>query len=108
MEKFRITNNSLLKEPLLISSFQKWAEAQVAFNLASAKVPEDPKAKPGKTPVNSLEAKSFFLSVRLLKEFPLGIEPKQLELEVGETKELFVSCFPAAWTLEAAASSAAR
>lgn len=32
-----------------------------------------------------------------VQEFPFTIEPKQLELEVGETKELSVSCFPVAW-----------
>ena len=37
-------------------------------------------------------------SVRTSQEFPFTIEPKQLELEVGETKELSVSCFPVAWT----------
>lgn len=33
----------------------------------------------------------------VFKEFPFTIEPKQLELEVGETKELSVSCFPVTW-----------
>ncbi|CAK8990089.1 unnamed protein product [Durusdinium trenchii] len=70
IENFRITNNSFLK-------------ADVAFSLASAaKVPDDPKAKAKAAPAPSLE------------EFPFTIEPKQLELEVGETKELSVSCFP--------------
>lgn len=72
IENFRITNNSLLK-------------ADVAFSLASAKVPEDPKAKPGGKGAAAPNP---------LEEFPFTIEPKQLELEVGETKELSVSCFP--------------
>jgi len=37
------------------------------------------------------------LNITDLKEFPFTIEPKQLELEVGETKELSVSCFPVTW-----------
>lgn len=72
IEQFRITNNSMLK-------------ADVAFSLASAKVPEDPKAKPGGKNAAAPNP---------LEEFPFTIEPKQLELEVGETKELSVSCFP--------------
>ena len=39
-----------------------------------------------------------FPQFELPQEFPFTIEPKQLELEVGETKELSVSCFPVAWT----------
>ena len=41
--------------------------------------------------------KTFEVVTSFLKEFPFTIEPKQLELEVGETKELSVSCFPVTW-----------
>ncbi|CAJ1447961.1 unnamed protein product [Effrenium voratum] len=72
IECFRITNNSLFK-------------AEAAFSLASAKAQEDPKpGKPGKKEAPSSN----------LEEFPFLLEPAQLELEVGETKELQVCCFP--------------
>ncbi|CAE7232354.1 Hydin [Symbiodinium sp. CCMP2456] len=76
VENFRITNNSLFK-------------ADVAFALASAQAP--PAEDPGKKTPGGKKGEP---APTAFEEYPFLVEPSELELEVGETKELKVSCFP--------------
>jgi len=79
IEKFRITNNSLFK-----------AKVQFSLQSSGSESPDEGGGKKDKKDKGGKEDKEE----KLNEEYPFIIEPKELELEIDETQEIRVSCFP--------------